>query len=115
MWLRDQKVEDEQKAIILVAGYMKGAVAQWYTINAKAQELAENPWLLKRQFWREVEERFGESDPSFNTQTKLEKLKQGQKSVHTYNSMFNEHAGLTGYNEVALVNMYFGGLNNNVL
>ena len=65
-WLRDQKVKDEQKAIILVAGYMKGAAAQWFTINAKARELAENPWILKRQFWREVEERFGESDPSFN-------------------------------------------------
>ena len=32
-----------------------------------------------------------------------------------YNSMFNEHAGLTGCNEVALVNMYFGGLNDDIL
>ena len=115
MWLEDQKVVDEQKAIILITGYMKGVVAQWYTINAKARELAENPWILKRTFWRELEERFGESDPSFNARMKLEKLKQGQKSVHTYNSMFNEFAGLTGYNKVALINMYFGGLNDDVL
>ena len=115
MWLEDQKVQDEQKAIILIAGYMKGSATQWYTINTKARELAENPWILKRTFWREVKERFGESDPSFNAQMKLEKLKQGQKSVHTYNSMFNEHAGLTRYNKVALVNMYFGGLNDNIL
>ena len=46
---------------------------------------------------------------------KLEKLKQGQKLVHTYNSMFNEYSGLTGYNEAALINAYYRELNNNIL
>ena len=70
---------------------------------------------MREEFWGELEERFGDSDPSFTACTKLKKLKQGQKSVRTYNSMFNKHSGLTGYNEAALVNTYFRGLNNNIL
>ena len=62
-----------------------------------------------------METRFGDANPNFTAQTKLEKLKQGQKSVHTHNSMFNKYSGLTGYNEVALVNAYYGGLNDDIL
>ena len=29
--------------------------------------------------------------------------------------MFNEYSGLTGYNEAALINAYFGGLNDDIL
>ena len=94
---------------------MKGTAAQWYTINQKSRELAGNPWPNREEFWAEVERRFRDSDPSFTARTKLEKLKQGQKLVHTYNSMFNEYLGLTRYNEAALVNAYFGGLNDNIL
>ena len=94
---------------------MKGLAAQWYTINQKARELTENPWVSKRTFWKEVEERFGDVDPNFMARTKLEKLKQGQKSVHMYNSMFNKYTGLTGYNEVALITTYYRGLNDDIL
>ena len=84
-------------------------------INDKARELADDPWKTMGQFWGEVKQRFGDSDPNFTTHTKLEKLKQGQKLVHTYNSMFNEYLGLTRYNETALINTYYGGLNNDIL
>ena len=114
-WLVDRKVKDPEKLITLVTGYMKGLATQWYTINQKARELAENPWVSKKTFWKEVKERFGDVNPNFTAQTKLEVLKQGQKSVLMYNSMFNEYTELTGYNEVALINTYYGRLNNDIL
>ena len=33
----------------------------------------------------------------------------------SYNSQFNEHVGLTGYNETALINQYFSSLNSRIL
>ena len=100
---------------MMITGWMKGSAAQWYTINQNSRELAKNPWNTQEEFWGELERRFGDSDPSFTARMKLEKLKQGQKLVHTYNSMFNKYSGLTGYNEAALINTYFGGLNNDIL
>lgn len=64
---------------------------------------------------RDIKLRFGDADPSFTVRNKLENLKKGGKSVHYFNAAFNEHAGLTGYNEVALVNAYYRGLNDNTL
>ena len=63
----------------------------------------------------DLKARFGDSDPNFLARTRLQKLKQGDKSVHYYNSQFNEHMGLTGYNKTALVNQYFSGLDSRIL
>ena len=114
-WLADQKVTDQGKAVTLIVGYMKGLAAQWYMINQKARELAKEPRISMSDSWKEVKRRFRDSDPNFTAWTRLEKLKQGQKPVHMYNSIFNEYAGLTGYNEIALVNAYYGGLNDDIL
>lgn len=59
--------------------------------------------------------RFGDANPAATTRTKISKLKQGGKSVQLYSSMFNEHAGQTGYNDKALINIYLRGLNENIL
>ena len=64
-WLNDQKVNDNTKAVTLITGHLKGVATQWYTINQKARELTEDPWITRRMFWKEVEERFGDADPSF--------------------------------------------------
>ena len=117
-WIADRRItryQDVPKAIMMITGWMKGTVAQWYTINHKSREITGNQWVTREEFWEDLERRFGDSNPSFTTRTKLEKLKQGQKLVHTYNSMFNKYSGLTGYNEAALVNAYYGGLNDNIL
>ena len=117
-WIADRRItryQDVPKAITMIAGWMKGTTAQWYTINHKSREIAGNQWVTREEFWDDLERRFRDSDPSFTARTKLEKLKQGQKSVHTYNSMFNEYLGLMGYNEAALINAYYGGLNNDIL
>ena len=63
----------------------------------------------------DLKARFRDSDPNFLARTRLQKLKQGDKSVHYYNSQFNEHVGLTGYNETALVNQYFSSLDSRIL
>ena len=59
--------------------------------------------------------RFGEADPTFAARTKLSRMKQGSRSVQSYSSSFNKLALLTGYNDEALVQEYFKGLNTDIL
>ena len=69
-WLADWKVNNQGRTVTLIVGYMKGLTTQWYMINQKARELTEDPWVLTMDFWREVEMRFGDSNPNFTIQTK---------------------------------------------
>ena len=67
-WIADRKLtryKDVLKAITMIAGWMKGTAAQWYTINQKSRELASNPWPNREEFWAKLERRFRDSDPSF--------------------------------------------------
>ena len=106
---------DTKKSINIIAGYLTGNAATWYTIAYHTRLENENKWESREEFWQEMKARFGEADPSFAARTKLSKLKQGGKSVQFYSSMFNELATLTGYNDQALVNEYFKGLNTDIL
>ena len=109
------KPGNTEKVVNVIAGYMTGTTVQWYTTTAKVKAQNNEFWYEWELFWRDVKLRFRDADPSFTARNKLEKLKQGSKSVHYFNVAFNEHARLTGYNKVALVNTYYGGLNNDTL
>lgn len=106
---------DTEKAINIIAGYLTGNAATWYMIAYHTHLENENKWESRGDFWKEIRARFGEADPSFAARTKLSKLKQGGKSVQSHSSTFNELATLTGYNDQALVNEYFKGLNTDIL
>ena len=106
---------DTEKVINIIAGYLTGNAATWYTIAYHTPSEIENKWESREEFWKEIKARFGEADPSFAARTRLSKLKQGGKSVQSYSSSFNELATLTGYNDQALVNEYFKGLNTDIL
>ena len=117
-WLKDRNMTDDtddlerRKQIMIIVGHMKDTPSQWVTTQMKIHGVhVEEIWPTRATFWKELRERFGDSDPHFSARTCLAKLRQGDKSVHTYNLWFNEHAGLTGYNETALVSQYFTGLN----
>ena len=108
----DYDDQERRRQIMIIAGYMKDAPSQWVTTQMKIHGVhVEEIWPTRGAFWKELKERFGDSDTHFSARTRLAKLRQGDKLVHTYNSWFNEHAGLTGYNEMALVSQYFTGLN----
>ena len=97
-WLEDWKLtlpSNTAKAITMIAGYMKGPVAQWYTTATWIKEQEDSTWYTLELFWKGIKMRFGDADLSFMVRTKLEKLKQSGKSVHNYNTVFNEHMGLT--------------------
>ena len=106
---------DTEKAINIIAGYMTGNAANWYTIAYATRVQGEKMWTSREEFWTDMKTRFREADPTFAARTKLSRLKQGSKSVQSYSSSFNELALLTGYNDKALVQEYFKGLNTDIL
>ena len=106
---------DTERAINIIAGYMTGTAATWYTTAYMTRALNEKHWKDREEFWSDVKARFGEADPTFSARTRLSKLKQGGNSVQSYSSKFNELAIQTGYNDEALVQEYFKGLNTDIL
>ena len=121
-WIVDCDLDNNEddaiqtKAIMMITGHMKGLAAQWFMTQMKIHRVNVGEiWESWKAFWMDLKARFGDSDPNFLARTRLQKLKQGDKSVHYYNSQFNEHMGLTGYNETALVNQYFSGLDSRIL
>ena len=106
---------DTEKAINIIAGYMTGAAATWYTTAYMTRALNGKNWKDREEFWSDVKARFGETDPTFNARTRLSRLKQGSNSVQSYSSKFNELAIQTGYNDEALVQEYFKGLAEDIL
>lgn len=107
--------EETEKAINVIAGYLTGNTALWYTTAYMMRLQNENLWSDRGKFWEEMKARFGDADLTFMARTKLSKLRQGGKTVQLYSSLFNKYAGLTGYNDKALVNAYFEGLNDDIL
>ena len=100
----------------MIARHMKGHATHWFTTQMKIHGVnVEEIWESQKAFWTDLKERFGDYNLTFSTRTRLQKLKQGDKSVHLYNSMFNKHTGLIGYNQTTLVNQYFSGLNPRIL
>ena len=109
------RVADTEKAINIIAGYLTGTAATWYTTAYLARAENENFWASREEFWRDLKARFGEADPTFSARTRLSRLRQGGNSVQSYSSKFNELALQTGYNDEALVQEYFKGLNTDIL
>ena len=117
-YIMDQGLDhaaETEKAINIIAGYMTGTAAAWYTTAYLTKVQNENFWESREDFWKDLKTRFGDSDPTFSARTRLSKLKQGSNSVQSYSSKFNELALQTGYNDEALVQEYFRGLAEDIL
>ena len=108
-------VVDTEKAINIIAGYLTGTAATWYTTAYLAKAQNESFWESREDFWKDLRARFGETDPTFSARTRLSRLRQAGNSVQSYSSKFNELALQTGYNDEALVQEYFKGLNPDIL
>ena len=109
------RAADTERAINVIAGYLTGTAAAWYTTAYLAKAQNESFWESREDFWRDLKARFGDADPTFSARTRLSRLKQGGNSVQSYSSKFNELAIQTGYNDEALVQEYFRGLNTDIL
>ena len=109
------RAADTEKAINIIAGYLTGTAATWYTTAYLGKAQSETFWESREDFWQDLKARFGEADPTFSARTRLSRLKQGGNSVQSYSSKFNELALQTGYNDEALVQEYFRGLNTDIL
>ena len=62
---------DTEKAINIIAGYMTGNAASWYTIVYATRAQNEKMWASREEFWTDMRTRFGEADPTFAARTKL--------------------------------------------
>ena len=109
------KMADTERAINVIAGYLTGTAATWYTTAYLNKAQNETFWESREDFWKDLKGRFGDADPTFSARTRLSRLKQGGNSVQSYSSKFNELALQTGYNDEALTQEYFKGLNPDIL
>ena len=72
-WIEDRDLNDDnndrvrRKAIMMIAGHMKGTAAQWVTTQMKIYGVhVEEIWETQVAFWEDIRERFRDSDPHFS-------------------------------------------------
>ena len=85
-YIADQGLDravDTEKAINVIAGYLTGTAATWYTTAYLAKAQNESFWESREDFWKDLKARFGDADPTFSARTRLSKLKQGGNSVQS--------------------------------
>ena len=110
-WLTDNEVLDDQSRIRLMGAYMKeGEAAKWITQKYNDRTV----WTDRDAFVAEIRMRFGDIDPQFTAQEKIEALRQ-TRSVEEYNAEFKKYATQTGYSEVDLRRRYQKGLNTGII
>ena len=74
VWLEDRGLTDDpddhrtrRKAIMIIVGHMKGQASQWVTTQMKIHGLhMDKIWPTRGGFWKDLKERFGDSDPHFS-------------------------------------------------
>ena len=62
---------DTEKAINVIAGYLTGNAATWYTIAYHTCLTNKSKWETHEDFWKEMKARFGDANPTFTARTKL--------------------------------------------
>ena len=57
---------DTERAINIIAGYMTGNTANWYTIAYATRAQNKKMWKNREEFWMDMKTRFGETNPTFS-------------------------------------------------
>ena len=81
------RMADTEKAINIIAGYLTGAAATWYTTAYLGKAQNETFWESREEFWRDLKARFGEADPTFSARTRLSRLKQDTTTRPLYKNI----------------------------
>ena len=99
---------------MLIAGFLVGTASEWFTTIAEANAIHGEEWPMVEDFWKSLEARFRDANPELTARAELSKITQGSKLVHKYSNEFNEISIRTGFNEEALVDQYYEGLNRGI-
>ncbi|QRV84679.1 Retrotransposon gag protein [Ceratobasidium sp. AG-Ba] len=105
---------DDDK-IAFIISYLDGKAAEWVEPHMEHDVLRQAvPWLHNvNLFWAEFEKRFGEIDRATKALKKLKSLKQ-KSSVQDYVTEFQSLAAYVNYDDLALCNMFYEGLKDEI-
>ena len=88
-----------------------GTTSEWFTTVAKVAEAMGEHWPTLEAFWKALEGRFGDANPELTVWAQLTRIQKGTHLVHMYSNKFNKILIKTRFNEQALVDCYYEGLN----
>ncbi|QRV90363.1 Retrotransposon gag protein [Ceratobasidium sp. AG-Ba] len=105
---------DDDK-IAFIISYLDGKAAEWVEPHMEHDVLRQAvPWLHNvNLFWAEFEKRFGEIDRATKALKKLKSLKQ-KSSVQDYVTEFQSLAAYVNYDDLALRDMFYEGLKDEI-
>ncbi|QRV83530.1 Retrotransposon gag protein [Ceratobasidium sp. AG-Ba] len=105
---------DDDK-IAFIISYLDGKASEWIEPHMEHDILRQAvPWLHDvNLFWTEFEKRFGEIDRATKALKKLKSLKQ-KSSVQDYVTEFQSLAAYVNYDDLALRDMFYEGLKDEI-
>ncbi|QRV85638.1 Retrotransposon gag protein [Ceratobasidium sp. AG-Ba] len=105
---------DDNK-IAFIISYLDGKASEWIEPHMEHDILRQAvPWLHDvNLFWTEFEKRFGEIDQATKALKKLKSLKQ-KSSVQDYVTEFQSLAAYVNYDDLALRDMFYEGLKDEI-
>ncbi|QRV83624.1 Retrotransposon gag protein [Ceratobasidium sp. AG-Ba] len=106
-------LDDDKIAFII--SYLDGKASEWIEPHMEHDVLRQAvPWLHNvNLFWTEFEKRFGEIDRATKALKKLKTLKQ-KTSVQDYVTEFQSLAAYVNYDDLALRDMFYEGLRDEI-
>ncbi|QRV85417.1 Retrotransposon gag protein [Ceratobasidium sp. AG-Ba] len=106
-------LDDDKVAFIIL--YLDGKASEWIEPHMEHDILRQAvPWLHNvNLFWAEFEKRFGEIDRATKALKKLKSLKQ-KSSVQDYVTEFQSLAAYVNYDDLALCDMFYEGLKDEI-
>ncbi|QRV73502.1 Retrotransposon gag protein [Ceratobasidium sp. AG-Ba] len=107
-------ISDDDK-IAFIISYLDGKASEWIEPHMEHDVLRQAvPWLHNvNLFWAEFEKRFGEIDRATKALKKLKSLKQ-KSSVQDYVTEFQSLAAYVNYDDLALRDMFYEGLKDEI-
>ncbi|QRW09679.1 Retrotransposon gag protein [Ceratobasidium sp. AG-Ba] len=107
-------ISDDDK-IAFIISYLDGKALEWIEPHMEHDVLRQAvPWLHNvTLFWAEFEKRFGEIDRATKALKKLKSLKQ-KGAVQDYVTEFQSLAAYVNYDDLALRDMFYEGLRDEI-
>jgi hypothetical protein len=116
LYFHGKRVQDPTDRIVIALSYMKGGTAgPWAKQKVKLLESVSPGQVSWEDFLKEFKKAFGDPNPGQTARHKISQLKQGTHTADEYVASFRELKDETGYNDVALVERFKKGLDQNLV
>jgi hypothetical protein len=116
LYFHGKRVYNPTDRIVIALSYMKGGTAgPWAKQKVKFLEAVEPDQISWQGFLKDFKKAFGDPNPGQTARHKISQLKQGTHTADEYVASFRELKDETGYNDVALVERFKKGLDQNLV